>query len=253
MLQETHTTSKDNIKGYGFSLIGAIHHAKHGIATLDRNDLTATLIQSSKKDSEIQWLTIMINDDISITNIYKPPKAAFLPPPLYQHTTIYSGDFNCHHTSWGYSSNNPDRVALHDWARTVDLKLLFDHKQPKSLHSAVWNTHTNPDLTFYSCDVNSLSPHPVQKFARNFPKSKHRPTIIHHHVLVEYTPTTPIPRWIFNKSDWGRFNTESAIMCDHIPPPYTDINTCQSVFHRKLLDIAKRTILRGFRNSYIPG
>ena len=28
LLQETHTTSNDNIKVYGFSLIGAIHHAK---------------------------------------------------------------------------------------------------------------------------------------------------------------------------------------------------------------------------------
>ena len=101
LLQETHTTSNDNIKVYGFPIIGAIHHAKHGIATLVRNDLTATLVQSSKKYSEMQWLTIMINDDISITNIYKPPKALFLPPSLYQHPAIYSRGFNCHPTSWG--------------------------------------------------------------------------------------------------------------------------------------------------------
>ena len=48
LLQETHTASKDNIKVYGFSLIGTIHHAKHGIATLVTNDLTATMVQSSK-------------------------------------------------------------------------------------------------------------------------------------------------------------------------------------------------------------
>ena len=151
-------------------------------------------------------VTIMINDDISITNIYKPPNALFLPPTLYQHPAFYSGDFNCHHTSWGYSIHNPERETLHDWAHTVDLKLLFDHKQPKSFHSAVWNRHTNPDLTFYLCDVNSLSPHPVYKIGGNFPRSQHRPTIIHHPALVEYTPTIPITRWNFDKADWGRFN-----------------------------------------------
>ena len=174
----------------------------------------------------------------------------FPPPPLYQHPAIYSGDFNCHHTPWGYSSNNPDREALHDGTHTVDLKLLCDHKQAKSFHLAVWNTQTNPDLTFYSCDVNSLSPHPV---GGNFPKSQHRPTIIYHPALVEYTPTNRIPRWNFNKADWGRFKTESTTMYDHLSVPDTDINICYSVLQRKSLDIAKWTISRCFRNPYIPG
>lgn len=34
LLQDTHTTSNDNVKVYGFLLIGTIHHAKHGIAKL---------------------------------------------------------------------------------------------------------------------------------------------------------------------------------------------------------------------------
>ena len=42
-------------------------------------------------------------------------------------------------------------------------------------------------------------------------------------------------------------------MRDHLPSPHTDINTCNSVFERKLFNIAKRTIPRGFRNPYIPG
>ena len=42
-------------------------------------------------------------------------------------------------------------------------------------------------------------------------------------------------------------------MCDHLPLPDTGINTCYSVFQRKLLDIANRTVLRGFHNLYIPG
>ena len=99
LLQETHTTSNDNIRIYGFFLISPIFHEKYGIAILVRNDLTANLVQSSKDESQMQWLTIMMNDDITITNFYKPPKTPFVSPPLCQHPTIYSRDFICHHTS----------------------------------------------------------------------------------------------------------------------------------------------------------
>ena len=51
-------------------------HSKHGIETLVRNDLPAILVKPRKKDSE----------------------TPFLPPPLYQHPAIYSGNVNCHHT-----------------------------------------------------------------------------------------------------------------------------------------------------------
>ena len=45
-------------------------------------------------------------------------------------------------------------------------------------------------------------------------------------------------------------------MCDDLTSPGTDINTCYSVFQRKLLNrglLPKRTIPSGFRNPYIPG
>lgn len=194
LLQETHSTNSDKIEIYGFSLVGAIHHTKHGIATLVRNDLSANLVGKSPVDSEMQWLAITINDDITIVNVYKPPRTPFQPLPTYNHPAIYSGDFNCHHTSWGYSTNDSDGDALHDWTHTIDIRMLYDHKQPKTFHSAVWGTNTNPDLTFYSHIPNSISPHPVHKVCGSFPRSQHRPTIICHPTLVEYTPTTRLPR-----------------------------------------------------------
>ena len=119
---------------------------------------------------------------------------AFVQPPA-----IYSEDFNCHHISWGYSPNNRNGETLHDWPHTVDLKLLFDHKQLKSFHSPAWNTHTNLDLTFYSCEVNSLSPRPIHKIGGNFPKSQYRPKIIHHPALVEIHQLLQYHAWISAK------------------------------------------------------
>ena len=252
LLQETHASSSEKIKIYGYSLIDSIHHPKHGIATLVRNDLLASIIDRSREGSETEWITISINGEISITNIYKPPNAPFDPPPRYEHPAIYSGDFNCHHTFWGYSRNDPAGAALYDWSSTIDLKLLYDPNQPKSFHSAAWNTFTNPDLTFYTHDISSSLPHPVHNVTGNFPKSQHRPTIIYHPALIEYTPTTPLPRWNFNKADWERFQAATRNICDDLPLPESDINLCFSEFQKRISKIANNTIPRGFRKNYIP-
>ena len=44
VIQCVATKHSDNVKVHCVPLIGVIHHAKHGIATLVRNDLTATLV-----------------------------------------------------------------------------------------------------------------------------------------------------------------------------------------------------------------
>ena len=154
----------------------------------------------------IQWLTISIDGEITITIFYKPPNSPFDLPSQYEHPAIYSGDFNCHHTTWGYSRNNHDGEALHDWSNTIDFKLLYDHKQPKTVHSAAWDTCMNPDLAFFKHDTNSSLPHPVHSVLGNFPKSQHRPTIIYYPALIQYTPTSPLPRWNFSKADWEIFH-----------------------------------------------
>ena len=120
LLQETHATKDDKITIYGYSLIGSISHLKHGTEILVCNDLLATEIGRSRVDSAIQWLTISIDGEITITNFYKPPNSPFDPPPEYEHPAIYSGNFNCHYTTWGYSRNNHDGEALHEWSNTID-------------------------------------------------------------------------------------------------------------------------------------
>ena len=161
-------------------------------------------------------------------------------------------DFNCHHTTWDYSRNNHDREALHDWSNTIDLKLLYNYNQPKTFYSAAWDTYTNPDLTFFTHDTDSSLPHPEHSVLGNFPKSQHRPTIIYHPTLIEYTPTSSLPRWDFSKADWERFHAATRSMCDDLPSPESDINLCYAAFQKKLLKIAKDIIPRGFRKNCIP-
>ena len=84
-------------------------------------------------------------------------------------------------------------------------------------------------------------------------RSQHCPIIITHPALVEYTPSTPIRRWNFNKADWEKFTYECGNKCDDLPPPDTDINNASAAFQRKLIGVTKKCIPRGFRSLYIPG
>ena len=132
--------------------------------------------------------------------------------------------------------------------------MLYNHKLPKTFHSAIWDSYTNPDLTFYSRDLNSLAPHPTHSIGGNFPRSQHRPTIIRHPAIIEYTPTTPIPRWNFNKADWDKFESETSKQISRLPDPESaDITNSHAEFQNYIYKIALNTIPRGYRTNYIPG
>ena len=79
----------------------------------------------------MQWLTVTINDEFTITNIYKPPSAAFPPPPINSYPAIYSEDFNSCHKLWGYMNNEPDGAALDKWASNNDLNPLYDQNNQR--------------------------------------------------------------------------------------------------------------------------
>ena len=124
--------------------------------------MTAASIAKSDLSSQTQWTATRVNSTITVVNVYDPPRTDIQLPPILPHPVIYSGDFNSHHTNWSYQRNDANGIKIADWASNGDLYLLFDSKQPKTFHSDGWNTHTNPDLSFYSCDKLSLLPHPTR-------------------------------------------------------------------------------------------
>ena len=64
--------------------------------------------------------------------------------------------------------------------------------------------------------------------------------------LIEYTPTTPLPCWNFNKADWERFQAVTIFLC--LNPTSTCVFPNFKRESRKL----QKTIPRGFRKNYIP-
>jgi len=70
----------------------------------------------------------------------------------FPHPSLYAGDFNCHHVSWGYSTS-PGGDSLVSWAAANNLELLHSLKEIASFFSHRWNVGTNADLAFASVAI----------------------------------------------------------------------------------------------------
>ena len=108
--------------------------------------------------------------------IAKPGSSVFL------HPCLYAGEFNCRHADWGYDENSPDSKCLAGWASINCLALLYNAKNAASYYSGRWNISTNPDLAFASVGPNSRLQD--RRVLEKFPRSQHRPSLLHHQGLL---------------------------------------------------------------------
>ena len=251
LVQETHQTNSDKLKLYGFTLADFIPSAKHGIATFIRNSVPFVHVGNSDEDDPTQWTIIEI-DNIQVVNLYHPPSSALDTSRLPTVSThfIIAGDFNCRHESWGYPDSNIDGENLAAWCAINSLYTLFDPKQPASFHSGRWNRGTNPDIAFCT-KINGTTP--AREVLNLFPRSQHRSSFIHTQPLLNFTKSSPIPRWNFRKADWDLFCEMANKLADDLPTPKkVNLNEACQQFTKAIKTAAKASIPRGFRKEYIP-
>ena len=226
LLQETHSSTDEDLKISGYTMVSAIHH---------------------------QRIAAVI-DGVRIVNVYKPPLAMFTGLPAFAHPTIYADDFNCQHNDWGYSYTTRNGDALSDWASESDLSRLYNNKNPPSFHSGRWKSGTNPDLAFTTTNRDSAVPSPIRTVIGKFPRSQHRPSIIIHPALITPTPSYPVPRWNFRKANWDAFTRDSESLADSLDKPCKgNINKCydeSNIFHQRS---RKEAYSQGFPKNVRPG
>lgn len=106
-LQETHILAnhQSRLEISGFDLISVNLHDKYGRAAYIRsNIIDARELETSDfcDTSEVFGF--------QRANIYKPPSKSWEPEvlPAITHPAAYIGDFNSHHTEWGYKDINDD-------------------------------------------------------------------------------------------------------------------------------------------------
>ena len=113
LFQETHCTNADQLVIPNYTSAGWIPSRKYGLATFVHERFKWIFADQSLEGWVTEWLCVDV-DGCKIVNIYKPPNLQLIPAAIlvFQHFCLYSGDFNCWHTDWGYYSISPDGECL---------------------------------------------------------------------------------------------------------------------------------------------
>lgn len=104
MLQGTHCEEPGRMKLRGYTLAAHVPSRIHGLAIFCRSGVRYENPVVSPADHRLEWAHVTING-CTLVNIYHSPnqKLNVKELPLFTAPTIYTDDFNCHHTDWGYS------------------------------------------------------------------------------------------------------------------------------------------------------
>lgn len=157
LAQETHTESDEELitrcQISGYELIVAVHSRSHGIASYVKHGVNDVSIVETTAANNV-YTSVIRTGNLHITNVYKSPQSNWTDSVMttQSHPAIYAGDFNSHHSDWGYASNDTNGESVNSWASQNELHLVYDAKDRKSFHSKIHHTETNPDLCFVSTD-----------------------------------------------------------------------------------------------------
>lgn len=253
LLQETHTSNQEQLiyRGliHNYQLIDSVNSAVHGIATYIKNDITN---YQNIYGSNVDGIFVIIIKvyDLFICNLYKPPNIQWPDnfPVIYDHPSIYLGDFNCHHNLWGYEQNDNNGISLCKWMENNNFHLHFNAKDKNSFYSARWRKEYNPDLCITSTDENYQPLLINKEVLSEFPHSQHRPVLVKMGINIEYIETLKKPRWNFQKANWKEFSRLVDCNLRWVKPSYINYHRFVGVIKSS----AKKTIPRGFRDKYIP-
>ena len=190
-------------------MINQLNHEQYGTIIYAREPELVTDEGGAIDDDGIHRSTIKFGDT-KITNIYKPPNATWTTPPKEntEHPSLIIGDFNSHHTNWGYNKNNQAGVEVNDWSTNANLTLLYNPKDKGTFRSARWNKEYTPDLVFVSKNNNGNPLPATREILKAFPHSQHRPIKIKTGIQIPMLNTIPKPRWNFKKADWKSYAEE---------------------------------------------
>lgn len=253
LAQETHTESNEELSSRGridgFELIVAEHSRAHGIATYVQQGMDDVNVVESATCNNVYSSVIRVGD-FSITNVYKSPQATWSDPVLniQPHPAIYAGDFNSHHTEWGYNTDDVNGEMVNSWSSFGELQLIYDPKDKKTFFSKIYHTETNPDLCFVSADSEGVPLQVSREVLHSFPNSQHRPVILEFGYSVPIIGSIPRPRWNFRKANWAQYSNLLDAAIRFIPPMPKNYNR----FANLVISTAKKCIPRGYRKEYIP-
>ncbi|CAI6371000.1 unnamed protein product [Macrosiphum euphorbiae] len=248
-IQETHRgKDRNKPKIRGMKLVAEIPHDKHGSAIF-----TKPMLEIKSSDvinvEGIEILTIELTN-CTVTSVYKPPNIPFTfhKPDNFNNsrTKIIIGDFNSHHTEWGYENTNDDGERVEQWADGNQLSFIHDSKLPPSFNSARWKRGYNPDLIMVSENIRQKC---VKIVAKPIPRSQHRSIVCSINVTIKPTIMPMKRRFNFRKANWNDFSTDLDSKITNLAPLTENDEAFVNIVKR----VSRKHIPRGCRTEYITG
>ena len=144
------------------------------------------------------------------------------------------------------SEPDSDRDQLRNWASCNDFHLIHDSKQRGTFRSARWNRDYSPDL----CWISTIGGHPQTTLCTvldDFPRSQHRPSVIHIGLQLRVIRGIEKRRWNFRKADWAEFMAATERSIPTIPVNTVSVEESYTRLTGTIMKAAKRSIPRGFR------
>ena len=170
--------------------------------------------------------------------------------PVFPHSCLYIGDFNCHHADWGYDDNSPDGECLAGWASINCFALLYNTRDAANFYFGCCNTGINPDLAFTSVGPNSCLPD--RRVLDKFPRSQHQPLLIAPTRFAMAVPSMSVKRWNFHKAKWSHYIAlTNKFAKTLLPPDSLDVDAAYQNFCNTIKKAAKKTIPCRYQNNYI--
>ena len=169
----------------------------------------------------------------------------------FNHPSLFVGDFNSHHSAWGYGHDDENGIVLLEWMEVNNFQLFFNAKDKGTFRSARWRREYSPDLCFISKGPFGNDHVPASRFVLDdFPHSQHRPVLIDYGLKVDLVDSIPISRWNFRLAKWDHFRSEMENLFDGkqlrpVPENY-------DVFAGMIIMATKKSIPRGLRREYVP-
>ena len=161
---------------------------------------------------------------------------------------IYAGDFNCQHADWGYVANSVHGGCL---AGSASLAILYNPQNFSSFYSGRWNSGTNPNFAFASVDSDSSLPD--RRVLWKFPRPQHRPLLITPPRFALPVPSMHVKRRNFHKAECSHYIALANKFAKTLLSPNSlDVDQVYQYFCNVIRSVAKRPILLGFRNNYVP-
>ncbi|GFR57529.1 hypothetical protein ElyMa_005340200 [Elysia marginata] len=255
--QETHLKEEERfwIRGYykDFRQDG-INRKNGGIITLvNTNTLAAVETCRSRPDGEtvdqdtecLGIGLILPFNNLHVNNIYSPPDKDFqFEPQVKQDNFIVVGDFNSHPPSWGDSKGE----MVEDWAIDNQLVLLNRAEDPLTFTSMTWRTSSTPDIAFVTDDIQGRLERSVES---QLGGSDHKPSIITIKDVTVESDNRKEPSWNFKKANWELFKQTAEMNTAQLKLS-GNMQKDAKAFKQAIIDAAKVSIPRGYRNNYKP-